>query len=115
MSNMTIELGEDIMSQVGLSELRPLDATQANIKFDAKGTLHVMCRNQDDKLLKDIPIKETTTEVNPVREYFDKLDELEKAKEGRKTSMLILYLFGLGVMGLLGLALVVLFWMNGGL
>lgn len=115
MSNVTIELGDDIMRQAGLSELRPADATQASVKFDAKGTLHVMCRDGDDKLLKDLPVTEVKQEAQPYADYFDKLDELERMRSRTKVGMVFTYLFGFGFILLIIGTFVLIRILSGGL
>ena len=115
MSNVTIELGDDIMRQAGLSELRPADATQASVKFDAKGTLHVMCRDSDDKLLKDLPVKEVEQETQPYADYFDNLDELERMRSRTKIGMMFTYLFGFGLILLIVGTFVLIRILSGGL
>lgn len=115
MSNVTIELGDDIMRQAGLSELRPADATQASVKFDAKGTLHVMCHDDDDKLLKDLPVTEVKQEAQPYTDYFDKLDELERMRSRTKIGMVFAYMFGLGLILLIAGTFVLIHILSGGL
>lgn len=114
MSNVTLELGDDIMRQTGLSELRPVDATQASVKFDGKGTLHVMCRDGDDKLLKDLPVTEVKNETQPYTDYFDKLDELEKLRSRNKIGMLFAYLFAFGIILMIVLTFVMIHILSGG-
>lgn len=67
-----VKLGDDLLRQINLtSGGSPDGTTDESIKFDAKGTLHVMCRNDDGKLLKDIPVKE----VDYKRSYKDEVTE----------------------------------------
>ena len=55
-----IELGDDLLNQVEVTNgPLPENTKTKNLKFDAKGTLHMMCRNDDGKLLKDISVRNT--------------------------------------------------------
>lgn len=67
-----IKLSDELIKQVELTEgTLPADTESRVFKFDDKGTAHLMCRDGDGKLLRDIPIKE----VNYTRSYKDELQE----------------------------------------
>jgi hypothetical protein len=56
---VNVELGEDLLNQVEITNgSLPDNTSSRDLKFDGKGTLHMMCRDLDGKLLKDVPIKE---------------------------------------------------------
>jgi hypothetical protein len=78
-----IELGDDLLNQVEVTNgPLPEDTKTKNLKFDAKGTLHMMCRDDDGKLLKDISVRNVerapsySDEV--MREYKTEHEELTK-------------------------------------
>lgn len=114
MSEISIEFGDDIMQQAGFNQLRPADSAEAKIKFDAKGSVHVMCRNEDGKLLKDIPVKELAAENTSIEDYYERMNELDALRRANAGSKLIGYLFGAGIIALLILCIVLIYKMNGG-
>ena len=58
---INLEFGDEILSQVETIAEKPLpDGTSSkDIKFDAKGTPHIMARDGEGKLLHDYPITES--------------------------------------------------------
>ncbi len=67
-----VELGEELIRQVELTEGALPDGTKSkSLDFDDMGNLHMMCRDQDGKLLKDVPVKE----IEYQRRYKDELNE----------------------------------------
>lgn len=53
---LQVDLSDEILSQIGAGSI---DSPNRFIKFDAKGTVHVMYRDEDGKLVKDLPVSET--------------------------------------------------------
>lgn len=88
---MHIELGEDLMNQAGLKQLQPGDTSKTPLKFDAKGSVHVMCRNDDDKLLKDLTVKDVAQHSTTFEEKDDYLKELDEINEQRKKVSVVAY------------------------
>lgn len=56
--NVQLEFGDELMRQIGVVSALPDNMDSKDIKFDAKGSVHVMCRDGDGKLLKDVPIND---------------------------------------------------------
>lgn len=89
-----IELGDDLMSQVELTGGKlPDDVKSKELKFDAKGTPHVMYRNDDGKLLKDTPIKQSSSMEDRVdynAEVYNEFKSLQEINDsrGRKANVL---------------------------
>lgn len=86
-----IELGDDLLSQVEVTNgPLPEDTKTKNIKFDAKGTLHMMCRDDDGKLLKDVSVRNVNTRTNDhnaiMREYMAEHEVL--AKKNKRFNLL---------------------------
>lgn len=82
---MQVELGDDLLRQVGIESSLPEGSEIKQLKFDAKGTAHVLVRNGDEKLIKDIPIVESPTivsepnfETEVLREYNELKSKNEK-------------------------------------
>lgn len=117
MSDIQVVLGDELLTQAGISEIRPEGTADESIKFDAKGSLHVMCRDADGKLLKDIPIKETATSNTQIdmEEYYERLDQLERAREGKRQGVLIVYLVSVFLAAMFTGAVVILLRLLGGL
>lgn len=92
-----VELGEDLLNQVEVTNgPLPEDTRSKNIKFDAKGSLHVMCRDDDGKLLKDVPVKTTEQKSNYndeiMREYSEQHEEF--VVKNKRTNLLLCLLIG---------------------
>lgn len=112
---MNVELGDDLMRQAGLSQLQPEDTTMSSLKFDAKGSVHVMCRNGDDKLLKDLTVKDITSPDVTVDSKYDYSQEIEELRESRKKANKVTYFVTGGLIVLFVATLVLLKMMQGGL
>jgi len=111
---MHIELGEDLMNQTGLSQLKPDDTSMASLKFDAKGSAHVMCYN-DDKLLKNLTVKDIPQASATFEQKYDYEKELEDIrKNSKKINVAITTLMCVLVL-LFGLTFVLLYMIQGGL
>lgn len=64
----TVEFSDDIMRQIELTNKVENDTVESKeLDFDAKGTVHIMYRDADGKLLHDTPIKE----VDTTDSYYD--------------------------------------------
>ena len=106
-----LELGEDLLAQVeALSGAPSEKAHSTSLKFDDKGTVHVMYRDGDDKLMQDTAIK--TMEVNPnfndelkadLRDYDSGLVKQSK----RLNRLFILFILMLAIMMLMSIGIVV--------
>lgn len=79
--------------------------TQNQLKFDAKGTLHVMHRDLDGKLLKDIPVK---SDVIISGDNEERLEECKYIKETIKKQNVIFNVALVGIALLLVLSLILL-------
>jgi hypothetical protein len=92
-----IELGEDLLNQVEVTNgPLPEDTKSKNIKFDAKGSLHMMCRDNDGKLLKDVPVKTTEQKASYSDELMREYSEQHEAfvAQNKKTNLLLCLLAG---------------------
>lgn len=86
---MDIKLGEDLMNQAGLTQLQPEDTTMSILKFDARGSVHVMCRDDEEKLLKDLTVKDMVQTSTVFEQNDDYTEELEAIrKSNRKVSII---------------------------
>lgn len=91
-----IMLSDDLINQLEVTsgDKLPSDASRQEIKFDAKGTLHMMCRNDDGKLIKDYPVKNTPENIitpsyyNEVKSDYNKQHE-EFLKQNRKSNTIL--------------------------
>lgn len=112
---MHIELGEDLMNQTGLKQLQPDDTSMASLKFDARGSAHVMCYD-DDKLLKNLTVKDIPQASATFEQQYDYEKELEDIrKNSKKINAAIGMLLYVLVLLLFGVTFVLLFMMQGGL
>ena len=88
-----MQLGEDLLKQIevvrGLPD-KPYSQTQ--VKFDAKGTLHVLYREDDGKLIRDNCIPKTIEMPGVSREMELKSDlaNIKKKNEGAKYGFYII-------------------------
>ena len=112
---MGIELGDDLMRQAGLSQLKPEDTTMSSLKFDAKGSVHVMCRNGDDKLLKDLTVKDITPSSIIADDKYDYSEEIDKLRSHLKKVNSVIYVLMGVVIVLFVSTFVILKLMQGGL
>lgn len=91
----TVELSDDIMRQLELINGAPTDNVYSKeLDFDAKGTVHVMYRDADDKLLHDTPMKEVKIEesYNEAAQLdFNKYKE-NVIKHRKRTTFAIVFL-----------------------
>ena len=88
---MHIELGEDLMNQAGLKQLQPEDTSKTPLKFDARGSVHIMCRNDDEKLLKDLTVKDVVQPSTAFEQKGDYSKELEEINAQRKKVSVVVY------------------------
>lgn len=89
-----VQLNESLLRQVEVIEGPLPEDTNKTIDFDAKGSVHVMCRNQDGKLIKDIPVKPKIIIDNykdeVSRDYADRHEELLKSAKAYNKRVAIL-------------------------
>lgn len=81
-----VELGldESIVRELeNLSNDVPGEATNKTLKFDAKGTPHLMYRDEEGKLLGNVPIKEVSVKTSYEEEIRR---DIEEYRESRKVS-----------------------------
>jgi hypothetical protein len=105
-----IELGNDILKQVEVDNgPLPENRESDSIKFDAKGTLHLMCRDTDGKLLKDVPVKTIEHQKQYIYEKQEdyRVEHEEFLKTSRRQNILFYSLMGL-VIVLLALCIVII-------
>lgn len=100
-----IQLDDSIVKHLESINGKPENASSNSLKFDAKGTPHVLYRNEEGKLLQDTVIK-SSPKLDEQQSYeADLRMDLEKLRRenyeyrGRKVNKLLL--FGFGVMLLL--------------
>jgi len=96
---VNMELGEDLIKQLEVTSSTNLineDSTN-QVKFDAKGTLHIMNHDSNGKLLKDIPVKE----IKNTTSYIDELRAEYLSKSLRTNSNNKLLYVLLAIMGIL--------------
>lgn len=111
---MHIELGEDLMNQTGLKQLQPEDTSMVSLKFDARGSAHVMCYD-DDKLLKSLTVKDIPQASATFEQKYDFEKELEDIrKNSKKINTAIAILMCILVL-VFGVTFVLLYMMQGGL
>lgn len=102
-----IELGEELLRQTG-SIIEPEGTESKSLKFDAKGTPHILYRDGDGKLLKDTPIKPNSVneeKVNSTKEMYEEIGEMKEENlrlvhHNRITAGVIFLLFVLSVVTL---------------
>lgn len=111
---MHIELGEDLMNQTGLKQLQPEDTSMASLKFDARGSAHVMCYD-NDKLLKNLTVKDITQASTTFEQKYDYEKELEGIMKTSKRINTVIYLLACVLIVLFGVTFVLLYMMQGGL
>ena len=112
MTQCRIELGDEIMSLAGISVNQPEDTTDSSVKFDTKGSLHVMCRNDDGKLLKDILINNELKKLNN-DDYNSILADVDAIKKSNKRSRIMFNTIVSGITILLLLCLTILSKLGG--
>ena len=112
MTQCRVELGDEIMNLAGILVNQPEDTTDSSVKFDTKGSLHIMCRNEDGKLLKDIPINNELKKLNN-DDYNSILTEVDAIKKSNKRSRIVFNSIVAGITILLLLCLVVLSKLGG--
>lgn len=98
MVDVEISLGDDLMAQVELTGGKlPDDVSSKSLKFDAKGTPHVMYRDEDGKLLKDTPIRSSAIIEEKFSATQEVLQEATKLHEDNsrmyKKTNIIFYAF----------------------
>lgn len=109
---INIEFGDELLTQVeAIAELPLPDNTRTkNIKFDAKGTPHVMVRDEDGKLLHDYPISESKwkSAQDSIQTVNTKNEELALLQRQNKTANIIqsILLIGLGIMIILTVVII---------
>lgn len=90
-----IELGEDLMAQVELTGGKlPDDVKSKQLKFDDRGTPHVIYRNDDGKLLKDTPIKQKPTieeKVDYNAEVYNEFRSMQEINSSRSKRVNIIF------------------------
>lgn len=111
---MHIELGEDLMNQTGLKQLQPDDTSTASLKFDARGSAHVMCYD-DDKLLKNLTVKDITQASTTFEQKDDYEKELDDIRKNSKRINTAIYALVCVLVLLFGVTFVLLYMMQGGL
>ena len=91
---MQVELSEDILRQVGITSSLPENTQQKQLKFDAAGTAHILCRNADEKLLKDIPIvnkiDSQDDSVYDIQEQIDLMRKDNKVKNNQLFEIILM-------------------------
>lgn len=97
---MVIELGDDLMRQTGLSQLKPDDTAMSSLDFDARGSVHVMCRDEVDKLLKDLTVKDIQPADTIKSNTLDYSQEINELRASRKKANVVMYVV-VGVLVLL--------------
>lgn len=111
---VNIELGEDLMNQTGLKQLQPDDTSMASLKFDARGSAHVMCYD-DDKLLKNLTVKDIPQASTTLEQTYDYEKELEFIRKNSKKINTSIYV-GICLLTLLfGVTFILIYIMQGGL
>lgn len=111
---MHIELGEDLMNQTGLKQLQPDDTSMASLKFDARGSAHVMCYD-DGKLLKNLTVKDIPQASATFEQKYDYEKELEDIRKNSKKINAAIGMLMCVLVLLFGVTFVLLFMMQGGL
>lgn len=95
-----VTLGDDLIKQIeSMSKDVPEGASEKTLKFDAKGTPHLMYRDGEGKLLGNIPVKEVSITPSYQDELRRDIAEYEAKRTGNRTNKII---------GLIGATLVVL-------
>lgn len=98
-------LGDELIKQVEtLAQCNITEPnTQNQLKFDAKGTLHVMHRDMDGKLLKDIPVKSDVELSNDSQERLDECNGIreEIVRQNIKMNVVIIGLAALTILSVL--------------
>lgn len=112
---MHIGLGEDLMNQTGLKQLQPEDTSMASLKFDARGSAHIMCKDGDDKLLKDLTVKDITQASTTFEQRCDLEEELDDIRKNSKKINTVIYVVMCILALLFGVTFVLLYMMQGGL
>ena len=105
-----IELGEDLLRQTG-SISEPEGTESKSLKFDAKGTPHILYRDNDGKLLRDTPIKPNKVneeKINSTKEMYEEIGEIKEENlhlvhKNRITGSMLLLLFVFSVITLIWL------------
>ena len=97
-------LGDELLEQIQSTSGVDLkeESTSASLKFDDKGSLHILKRDADGKLLEDIPVKEITYEPSHGDELRrDYLEAKEASRHQRSIVKALVYgtyiLIGLGM------------------
>ena len=93
LDNESFSLSPDLMKAIA-----PNASSNAYVKFDDKGTLHVMERDKEGKLMKDYALQRMVESVTP--QYPSKREEISKIHEKSKYYK-ILYILILVMLGLL--------------
>lgn len=82
-----VTLGEDLIKQLEITNTDvPIDAASKTLKFDAKGTPHLMYRDGEGKLLGNIPVKELHMENSYRDELRRDIAEYEEKRTGNRTN-----------------------------
>ena len=102
-----LELGDDLLKQIETTSGKELNDGWKP-KFDSRGTLHLLKRDDDGKLLDDVPVKEVKTSINYVQEtQRDYTSEIERLHKENKKSQLI-FIGAIAFLGLCCVATIVL-------
>lgn len=68
------------MAQLGLNS-QPESATDTSVKFDSKGSLHILSRDDDGKLVYDQPLWKVTKNENELKEIQEELTQNKKVSK----------------------------------
>lgn len=86
-----LELGDDLLKQIETTSGKEL-REGCKPKFDSRGTLHILKRDEDGKLLDDVPIKEIRVEKDyvqeTVRNYTSDIERMHK--QNQKSQLLFI-------------------------
>lgn len=85
---MEVKFSDELAQQINTLSgvVSPDNTVSESIDFDAKGTVHVMRRNQDGKLLQDVPIKELQHDTK-LKSSYNELIEEWREKQVRNEAM----------------------------
>lgn len=89
-----LQLDESVLAQMGVQPTT--DNTKHQIEFDAKGTAHLMFRDEEGALKKDSPLNEKVT-IKPnsdVAEIRDEINALQKSNKRLSSIFELLVIVG---------------------
>lgn len=98
-------LGDELLTQVQRFSGVDLyeESTSTSIKFDDKGSLHLMKRDSDGKLLNDIPIKDIKYEPSYKDEVQRDYEQMKVISKNKKNyTSLIIY----GTLGFISIGMI---------